>query len=52
MCDELEQEKLSKNCITDLRQQIAKLQEETRDSIQQLRQDTDNKIETEGTLEL
>ncbi|CAG2234208.1 unnamed protein product [Mytilus edulis] len=48
VCDELEQEKLSKNCITDLRQQIAKLQEETRDSIQQLRQDTDNKIETEA----
>ncbi|XP_052072554.1 uncharacterized protein LOC127710651 isoform X2 [Mytilus californianus] len=47
VCDELEQAKLSKNCITDLRQQIAKLQEETRDNVQQLRQDIDNKIETE-----
>ncbi|CAC5386133.1 unnamed protein product [Mytilus coruscus] len=33
--------------ITDLRQQIANLKQETRDNVQQLRQDIDNKIETE-----
>lgn len=52
ICDELEQTKLSKNCITDLRQEIAKLQEETRDNIQQLKQDIDNQLETKGKSDM
>lgn len=43
VCDELQQTKLSKNCIIELRQDIAKVQEEINFNLQQLKKDIEKK---------
>lgn len=42
-CDKLQQTKLSKNCIIELRQDIAKLQEENNFNLQQLKKEMGKK---------